>query len=120
MNIQGSKERIEFRIALKLKVLDVIVDSKGKTRLRITQKNIWVKKVLTVIFSIFFIKQIYAFFYKFFRAAVPWVSLLLSLRSSLLMVLRVFLTLAFLLLPKFQDAEMVKPARGIFPIEYCL
>ena len=55
MNIQGSKERIEFRIALKLKVLDVIVDSKGKTRLKITQKDIWVIKVLTVIFSIFFI-----------------------------------------------------------------
>ena len=72
---------MEFRMALKLKVLDAIEDNKGKTRLRITQKDIWVIKVLTVIFSIFFIKQIYAFFYKFFRADVPWDSLLLSLRS---------------------------------------
>ena len=46
---------MEFRMALKLKVLDAIEDSKGKTRLRITQKDIWVIKVLTVIFSIFFI-----------------------------------------------------------------
>ena len=55
MNIHGNKERMEFRMALKLKVLDAIEDSKGKTRLRITQKDIWVIKVLTVIFSIFFI-----------------------------------------------------------------
>lgn len=120
MNIQGNKERKEFRMSFKLKVLDAIVDSKGKTRLRITQTEIWVIKVLTVIFSIFFIKQIYAFFYKFFRADVPWDSLLLSLRSSLLIVLRAFFTFAFLLLPKFHDAEMVKPASGIFPIECCL